>query len=129
MLSPISPGTLDLPPDIIQGHGLQALDFFAGLTLEMGMGRMMLTGQFIVSRGPFRSQFADQPQAGEIVQDAVHSHFIDRTPGPDGLENLTGLPGPLPGPQNVQNPEAQRGGPQAALNQRLTKVAAITHMF
>ena len=91
---------------MVQGHGFQALNLFTGLALEMRMGRMMFTGQFIMSRGSLRGQFADQPQAGKIVQDAINGNFVDRTPGPDGVKNLPGLPGPLPGPQDVQHPEA-----------------------
>jgi hypothetical protein len=47
---PISQG-VNFPPDMLQGHGLQTLHLSAGLALEMRVGRVMLTGQFVVSRG------------------------------------------------------------------------------
>jgi hypothetical protein len=127
-VSSISPGALDLPPDMVQGHRFQALDLLAGQALEMGMGRVMLTGQFIESRDPLGRQLADQPQAGETVQDAINGYFVYRAPDPNGVENLPGLPGAVLGTQGFQNPETKRSGPDAAPNQGLMKVTTIAHM-
>jgi hypothetical protein len=94
----------------------------------MRMGRMVFTGQLIVSRGALAGQFADQSQAGKIIQDAVNGHLVYRTLGPDGVENLPGLPGSVLGPEDFQNPEAQRRRPETAPNQRRMEVAPILHM-
>ena len=100
-VNPVAQRTLELPPEVFQGHGLQALQLTAGLTLEMGVGRVMFAGQLKVGRGSLRGQLADQTQAHQIIQNAINGHLVHLTPGPDGVQDLPGLPGPALRPQGL----------------------------
>jgi len=112
---------------VLQGHGFETLHFAADLTLEMRMRWVMLAGQLIVGRKAVRGQFADQLQAYKVVQDAIHRYFIHGTPGPNGLQHLPGLPGPVFGAQSLQNLETQGRGPETAMDQGRLEIASITH--
>jgi hypothetical protein len=127
MVNPVAQGAFEVPPEMLQGDGLQALHFTAGLALEMGVGRVMLTGQLIMGGHTFRGQFADQPEPYQVVQDAVNTYFVHPPPGPDGIQDLPGLPGPVLGSQGLQDLEAQGCGPEAAAQQHCSKVAAVAH--
>jgi hypothetical protein len=126
-INPVAQGAFEVPPEMLQGDGFQALHFTAGLALKMRVGRVMLTGQFIVGGRTLRGQLADQSQAHEVIQDAVNRHFVHPPPGPDGIQDLPGLPGPVLGSQGLQNLESQGRGPEAAAQQHCMKIAAVAH--
>ena len=45
MVGPVAHRPLQFRPHLVEGNGLQTLDFAAGVALEVGMGRVMLAGQ------------------------------------------------------------------------------------
>jgi hypothetical protein len=53
------------------------LDFTAGVALEMGMRRVMLTGQLKMVYPAFQGKLPHHTQATKILQNAVHSNLID----------------------------------------------------
>jgi len=126
-IGPVAHGTPQFPPHSLQGYRLQALHLAAGLALEMGVGRMVLAGQFKVGGAALHGYFAHQAQPYKVFQDAVNADFVDRTPGPHRVQDFPGLPGAFGGPEDFQNLEAQSGGPDIVLGQHLSKIAMIAH--
>jgi hypothetical protein len=48
MVGAVAHGPLNLGPHANEGQRLQALDFPAELAMEVGVGRVVLTGQFVM---------------------------------------------------------------------------------
>jgi hypothetical protein len=109
VVGPVSPRTLKFGPNAGDGHRLQALDLPAGVALKMGVGRVVLTGQFIVAHPILQSQATHHATAAEFLQDAVNRDLIESAAGPDGRQNLPGPQGPGRRPQNLQDRQASPG--------------------
>ena len=127
MVRPIAHGPLQLRPHPVKGHGFQALDFPAGLALEVGMGRVMLAGQFKVVHPALQGELAHHTPAVKILQDAVYRDLVHPAAGPDGCHDLLGPEGPGGLSQDFQYRQPHRGGPEALLDQPPGKITTVTH--
>ena len=113
MIGAVAHGAPQLRPHPVEGHRFQALDLPAGLALEVGVGRVVLAGQFKVVYPALQGEFAHHTPAGKILQDAVHRDLVYPAAGPDQLQNFLGPEGPGGLSQNFQHRQAHRGSPEA----------------
>jgi hypothetical protein len=126
---PVAQGALQLRPHLLQGPGLQTLHLAAGVTLEVGVGRMMLAGQFVVGDPVLDGQAPKQAPVAKIIQDAVNCNFVHPAPGPDGGQNILGPQGPACGSQDLQDRQAQGRGLHPPAGQQLREIAEIAHSW
>jgi len=127
MIRPVAHGSPQLRPHPVQGHRFQALDLPAGLALKVGVGRVVLAGQFKVVDPALQGELPHHAPVSKILQDAVHRDFVHPAAGPDQFQNLLGPQSPEGLAQNFQDRQPHRGGPQAFQGQPMEKIAAITH--
>jgi hypothetical protein len=76
MIRPVAHRPLQLSPHPVESHRFQALDFPAGLALEVGVGRVVLAGQFKVVDPALQGELAHHAPPVKILQDAVHRDLV-----------------------------------------------------
>jgi hypothetical protein len=93
MVGSVADRTLQFDPHLIEGNGLKALDFPAGVALEVGMGRVMLAGQLEMVYPTLQRELAYHTPVGKILQGAVNGDLINPAAGADARQNFLGPEG------------------------------------
>jgi hypothetical protein len=79
---------LKFGPHADERYRFQALNFPAGVALKVGVGRVVLTGQFVMAAPALKIQPPEQAPAGEVIQDAVNRYLVHPAAGADHLQDL-----------------------------------------
>ena len=69
------------------------------MALEVGVGRMVLAGQFKMAHPGLQGEFAHHAPPGKILQDPVDGDLIYPAAGADQLQDLPGPEGPGASPR------------------------------
>ena len=95
---------------------------------EMGVVRVVLTGQLIIARPALQGEAAHQVPAAKFFQDTVYRDFID--PAVVRMASRISLTSKARGAaQNFKYFQAHRGRLQTPADQYLTKITAINHAY